>query len=97
MMDMPLANLEIVAGEDALALYTFGTGTAKHRFCKTCGVHPFHQLRSDTGSFGVNVACLEGMSPYDWAEMPVYDGQAHGKDTGVSRDAGVLRFVPAAD
>lgn len=94
MMDLPVGNLEITHGEDNLALYTFNTGAAQHRFCKTCGIHPFHQLRSDTGSFGVNVACLDGMSPYDWAEVPVYDGQNHGKDTGQSRDAGVMRFMP---
>jgi hypothetical protein len=45
--------------------------------------------------YGVNVACLEGVSPFDFAEVPVMDGVAHPSDTGgPSRLAGLLRFVP---
>ena len=97
MLDVPMRDVSITRGEDNLALYRFGSGAAEHRFCKTCGIHPFHRLRSDNGAYGVNVACIEGMSPYDWPEMPVYDGQAHERDSGVSRDAGVMRFERFSD
>jgi len=30
------ADLRIVKGDDNLTLYSFGTHTAKHYFCKTC-------------------------------------------------------------
>ena len=33
MVDVPLENLEVTRGEDLLALYTFGSHEAKHRFC----------------------------------------------------------------
>lgn len=95
MIDVPLADLTIDQGEELLTLYTFNSHEAKHRFCSRCGIHCFHQTRSDPDKYGVNAACLDGISPYDWAEVPVYDGQNHPGDTGVAgRYAGVMRFVP---
>ena len=93
MVDVPLTGLEITKGEDNLTLYTFNTGVAKHRFCKTCGIHPFHQLRSEPDKFGVNAVCLDGVSRFDFTEMPVHDGQNHPKDNnGIRRWSGVMRF-----
>src|SRR5580704_13329303 len=34
-------QFELLSGADALTTYRFNTGTAKHTFCATCGVHPF--------------------------------------------------------
>jgi len=98
MIDVPLADLAIDAGEELLTLYTFNTGEAKHRFCSRCGIHTFHQTRSDPDKFGINAACLEGMSPYDWAELPVFDGRNHPSDNGgKGRYAGVMRYLPAGE
>lgn len=55
--------LTILAGEDELALYTWNTGVAQHRFCRRCGVYTFHRKRAAPDRFGVNVACLEGFDP----------------------------------
>ncbi len=91
-----LADLSITAGQDALTLYQFNTETAKHYFCSKCGIYTHHQRRSNPNEFGVNAACLEGISPFDFAEVPVMDGITHpsdGKTSGSGR-AGVLRFFP---
>lgn len=86
-------ELTILAGEDRLAEYRFGSRTATHWFCKTCGVYTHHVRRSDPSLIGVNVACLDGTSPFDFAEVTVVDGQNHPADTGVaSRIFGTLRF-----
>lgn len=91
-----LEDVAFVQGHGNLTLYTFNTGTAKHYFCKTCGIHTHHQRRSDPGQFGINVACLEGVSPFDFPIVPVSDGVSHPSDTGAGpRLAGVLRFDPA--
>ena len=88
-----LEDIAFVQGEGNLTLYQFNTGTAKHYFCKTCGIYTHHQRRSDPRLFGVNVACLAGVSPFDFAEVPVVDGVAHPADTGGgARQVGVLRF-----
>ena len=97
MVDVPLENLEVTKGADVLALYTFGSHEAKHRFCPKCGIHVFHQTRSDPDKFGLNAATLDGVSPYDFAEVRVFDGVNHPGDTGVSRYAGTMRYEPAED
>src|SRR5207249_2630600 len=40
-------RLEILSGADEMTTYTFGTGVAKHTFCRHCGIHAFYQPRSD--------------------------------------------------
>lgn len=91
-------GVRIVAGEDALTSYRFNTGTAQHFFCSRCGIYTHHQRRSNPNQFGVNVACLEGVSPFDFAQVPVFDGVAHPSDTGgAAKRAGTLRFEPARD
>jgi hypothetical protein len=66
-------NLTILEGEEALTLYQFNTGTAKHYFCKHCGIYPFHQTRKDPLQWRVNLGCLEGVDPYGLAHS-VSDG-----------------------
>ena len=88
----------IVQGADNLATYRFNTGTAEHHFCKTCGIYTHHKRRSNPDQLGVNVACLAGVSPFDFREVVVYDGKRHPADNqGRSRVAGHLRFQPEAD
>ena len=90
-----LEGLSITQGEEMLTLYQFNTGTAKHFFCSRCGIYTHHQRRSNPEEFGINVACLEGLSPFDFPEVPVHDGTAHPRDTGGTRMAGTLHFTPA--
>ena len=92
-----LEGLEITQGAEVLSLYQFNTMAAKHYFCSACGIYTHHQRRSNPHQFGVNVACLEGLSPFDFPEVVIFDGLQHRKDTGAARQRvlGVLRFVPA--
>ena len=90
-----LDEIEFVEGEDNLTLYRFNTGTAKHYFCRTCGIYTHHQRRSNPNEYGVNVAILEGLSPFDFAEVLVTDGVNHPSDGAPPRIAGKLSFVAA--
>ena len=48
-LHLPVARgrLELLSGADDLTTYTFNTGTARHTFCRHCGIHPFyHRARS---------------------------------------------------
>jgi hypothetical protein len=50
-------QFELLSGADALTTYRFNTGTAKHTFCSTCGIHAFYVPRSDPDKIDVNVRC----------------------------------------
>jgi hypothetical protein len=56
---VPAVRFRLLAGADALSEYTFNTGTAKHRFCRHCGIKSFYVPRSNPDGFDVNVHCLE--------------------------------------
>lgn len=74
---VPREALRITAGEDALADYTFNKHVIHHRFCSSCGMHPFGEGVGPDGKAmaAINLRCLEGI---DLAAVPVhhYDGRA---------------------
>lgn len=88
---------QLTKGLDQLATYRFNTGSAEHHFCSTCGIYTHHKRRSNPNQLGVNAACLEGVSPFDFHEVPVLDGERHPSDDPEHRTfrAGTLRFEPA--
>jgi hypothetical protein len=67
-------DFELLAGEDALVSYRFNTRTAEHRFCRTCGIHPFSRPRSHPGDYDVNLRCLDGDALARF-ELDPFDGQ----------------------
>jgi len=77
---VPLANMTLVSNDEQLGCYQFNTMTAKHYFCKNCGIYTHHQRRSEPSEYGFNVACLEGVNPYLLGDIPVLDGINHPKD-----------------
>ncbi|WP_042263975.1 GFA family protein [Paraburkholderia heleia] len=91
-----IGGIEFQQGEAVLTSYRFNTGAAQHFFCSRCGIATHLQRRSNPNLYGVNVACLDGVSPFDFAEVPVMDGVNHPNDTGgPARLAGTLRFIAA--
>ncbi|RTL47865.1 MAG: GFA family protein [Bradyrhizobiaceae bacterium] len=92
------SEMNLLRGTDALTSYRFNTKTAQHFFCSRCGIHTHLQRRSDLNLYGVNVACLDGISPFDFVEVCVMDGINHPNDTGSpAREAGKLSFISATD
>ena len=84
-LSVPLDSLEIVKGAENLTLYAWGTGTAKHYFCKTCGIYTHHQRRSDPNQYGVNLGALEGVNPASLEPLVWTDGINHPSDGGKTR------------
>src|ERR1044072_8724309 len=74
------ADFRTTDGTDKPATYRFNTKPAEHHFCSVCGIYTHHKRRSSPDQLGVNVACLEGVSPFDFREVAVYDGQRHPGD-----------------
>ena len=93
-----LGDLDITAGQDKLSLYQFNTKQAKHYFCSKCGIYTHHHRRSNPEQLSVNVACLEGISPFDFDTVPVFDGVTHHSDRPggpAYRVAGTLTYEEA--
>ncbi len=93
-----VGDISIDAGKQALTLYQFNTRTAEHYFCSKCGIYTHHRRRSNPNQLGINVACLKGVSPFDFADVPVIDGANHPTDQGATAGTGYqlvghLRFV----
>ena len=75
-----LSGITIPRGEEALSLYQFNTMTARHYFCSRCGIYTHHQRRSNPRQYGFNVACLDGVNPFDITQITLYDGVNHPRD-----------------
>jgi hypothetical protein len=56
---VPAARFRLLRGADELTTYTFNTGTARHLFCRRCGVKSFYVPRSNPDGYSVNLRCLE--------------------------------------
>ena len=69
------SRLRITAGEDRLGLYQWNARIAKHYFCLSCGIYPFHRKRSMPDHYGVNLKCLDDL---DWATIPVRAAEGKG-------------------
>ena len=81
MLGVPLDRLRIVKGAENLTLYQWNTNTAKHYFCKTCGIYTHHQRRADPNEFGVNMGAITGINPRDFEPIGWSDGVNHPSDS----------------
>ncbi len=58
---VPPEQFRLLSGREDLATYQFGTGTARHHFCRHCGIASFYRPRSHPDAYDVNVRCLAGI------------------------------------
>jgi len=67
-------DLRVLAGEDQLADYQFGSKQGHHLFCRTCGVRPFGRgyVEQIGGEFAsVQLAALDDLDPAELGAAPV--------------------------
>jgi hypothetical protein len=79
------AAFRLLTPWDELAEYRFGSGVARHLFCRTCGIHSFYVPRSHPDGWSVNARCVAGL---DRTRVPVapFDGQ-HWEEARAALDA----------
>lgn len=74
---VPREKLTLRTPESAASTYTFNKHAIKHRFCPTCGIHPYGEGTDPKGRAmaAVNLRCIEGL---DLAAIPVhhFDGKS---------------------
>ena len=73
-------DFKIIKGEKLLKLYQYYTKAAKHYFCSVCGIHTHNRPRINPKIFGINVACVEGMDPFELENIGLNDGENHPLD-----------------
>lgn len=56
---VPASRFRLLRGAESLATYTFNTGTARHLFCRRCGIKSFYVPRSNPDGYSVNARCLD--------------------------------------
>jgi len=64
----------LIAGEDALSDYQFGTMSAHHLFCRTCGVRPFGRgyIEQTGGDYvSVQLSSLNNVEPEELIAAPI--------------------------
>ena len=75
-------SFELLAGQEQLTQYLFGSKRNEHWFCKHCGVRTFG-VGNDTPigkMYGINVGCIEGLGDEEMARIPVtYIDGLHGR------------------
>jgi hypothetical protein len=88
---VPADDFELLSGEGELESYRFNTRVAEHRFCRTCGIHPFSRPRSHPDSVDINLRCLD--DGIDAFEIVPFDGRHWEESVGSIRDASIA-FLP---
>lgn len=56
---VPRERFHLIEGLEHLEKYEFNTKTAKHYFCKTCGIKSFYIPRSHPDGYSVNARCID--------------------------------------
>lgn len=77
---VPLSAFKILKGANQLSLYQFNTKKAEHYFCTNCGIYTHHKRRANPDQYAVNVACIEGVNPFELGDIPTTDGINHSCD-----------------
>ena len=74
---VPREELQLQSPDDAAGTYEFNKHLIKHRFCPTCGIHPYGEGTDPKGNrmAAINLRCIEGL---DLAALPVqnFDGRS---------------------
>ena len=73
-------KVKILKGQENLKIYQYHTKVAEHYFCSICGIYTHHIMRSNPKMAGINVACIEGVNPFELGDIPVNDGINHPLD-----------------
>jgi hypothetical protein len=68
------ADFRLLTDADKLTDYRFGTGAARHLFCRRCGVKSFYVPRSHPDGYSINARCLDPASITSTRIRP-YDGR----------------------
>lgn len=85
---VPASRFTLTQGAEMLSEYTFNTGTAKHRFCRRCGVKSFYVPRSHPDGYSVNARCLD-VGTVAGMDVELFDDTRRAESTAAVAHLGV--------
>jgi len=77
---VPQERLRLLRGEEALTTYAFNTRTARHLFCRYCGVKSFYVPRSNPDGYSINLRCLDAATLEHVVIEPFDDNDRDGSE-----------------
>ena len=83
MLHVPVIEecFELLSGEEDISVYQFKSKTAKHFFCKHCGIHPFGRPRRAPNQYTVNARCLDDRDAIlSRSPIEIFNGKEHPAD-----------------
>lgn len=74
---VPHERLRLLSSDDGIGRYTFNNHAIQHRFCPTCGMHPYAEDAASAAErmAYINARCLENVDP---TTIPIqtFDGRS---------------------
>lgn len=69
---IPRERLTLLTPEEAASSYTFNKHAIQHRFCPSCGMHPYGEGSDPQGNrmAAINLRCVEGI---DLSSIPTHE------------------------
>ena len=64
---------KLTSGKELIEKYVFETESAKHYFCKLCGIKSFYQPRSHPDMYSIHLKCVD--DPPEINEIIYFDGK----------------------
>lgn len=73
----PLEKLKLQTPEESASTYTFNKHAIRHRFCPTCGIHPYGEGVDPKGNamVAINLRCVEDID-LDRITVHTFDGRS---------------------
>ncbi|MGH6988247.1 MAG: GFA family protein [Caulobacteraceae bacterium] len=84
---VPESRFRLLSGAEALTEYRFNTATARHLFCRVCGVKGFYRPRSHPDGWSANARCLDEPLSLDVTPFDGRDFEAHIHDLAPLEEA----------
>lgn len=74
---VPRSEFKLLSQDSAASTYTFNQHAIQHRFCPTCGIHPYAEATDPQGNdmAAINIRCLDDID-LDAISVKHFDGRS---------------------
>jgi len=81
---VPASRFRLLCGDGDLVEYRFNTGSARHLFCRHCGIKSFYVPRSHPDGIDIAVRCLDTGTVASMTITPFDDGNREAQTAAIA-------------